>query len=58
MALTCAAPICVWRGSTAPILSGADLRGAEGLTQAEIDRAYCNSGTMLPEGLKGERDAG
>jgi len=39
-------------------LSDADLRGAEGLTQAQIDRAYCNTGTRLPEGLKGEGDAG
>ena len=39
-------------------LSDADLRGTEGLTQAQIDRAHCNSGTRLPEGLKGEGDAG
>jgi uncharacterized protein YjbI with pentapeptide repeats len=35
-------------------LSDADLRGTEGLTQAQIDRAHCNNGTRLPEGLKGE----
>jgi uncharacterized protein YjbI with pentapeptide repeats len=39
-------------------LSDADLRGTEGLTQTQIDRALCSGGTRLPEGLKGERDAG
>jgi uncharacterized protein YjbI with pentapeptide repeats len=37
------------------VLSRADLRGTEGLTQAQIDRAYCNSRTRLPEGLEGRR---
>jgi len=39
-------------------LSDADLRGAEGLTQAQIDRAHCTSGTRLPEGLRGGSDGG
>src|ERR1700730_17238138 len=38
-------------------LSDANLDGAEGLTQAQIDRAHCNSGTRLPAGLTGVEDA-
>jgi uncharacterized protein YjbI with pentapeptide repeats len=32
-------------------LSGANLFGTEGLTQAQLDRAHCDIGTILPEGL-------
>jgi uncharacterized protein YjbI with pentapeptide repeats len=39
-------------------LSDADLRATDGLTQTQIDRADCNSRPRLPEGLKGEGDAG
>jgi uncharacterized protein YjbI with pentapeptide repeats len=38
-------------------LSDADLGGTEGLTQAQIDQARCNSGTRLPEGLSGGGNA-
>jgi hypothetical protein len=38
-------------------LSDANLDGAEGLTQAQLDRAHCNSGTKLPAGLTGVEDA-
>jgi uncharacterized protein YjbI with pentapeptide repeats len=34
-------------------LSDANLDGAEGLTQAQLVRAHCNSGTKLPAGLIG-----
>jgi hypothetical protein len=27
------------------------LDGVEGLVQAQLDRAHCNSGTTLPDGL-------
>jgi uncharacterized protein YjbI with pentapeptide repeats len=30
-------------------LSDANLDGAEGLTQAQLERAHCNSGTRLPQ---------
>jgi uncharacterized protein YjbI with pentapeptide repeats len=33
-------------------LSGANLLSTEGLTQAQLDRAHCDSGTILPEGLR------
>jgi uncharacterized protein YjbI with pentapeptide repeats len=35
-------------------LSDAKLDGAEGLTQAQLDRAHCNSGTEFPAGLTRE----
>jgi uncharacterized protein YjbI with pentapeptide repeats len=38
-------------------LSDADLGGAEGLTQGQLNRAHCNSGTKLPMGLIGMEDA-
>jgi uncharacterized protein YjbI with pentapeptide repeats len=38
-------------------LSDAYLDGAEGLTQAQLERAHCNSGTTLPAGLIGVEDA-
>ena len=38
-------------------LSYANLDGAEGLTQAQLDRAHCNSGTKLPAGFTGVKDA-
>ena len=38
-------------------LSDANLDGAEGLTQAQLDRAHCNNGTKLPTGLTGVEDA-
>jgi hypothetical protein len=38
-------------------LSDVDLEGAEGLTQAQLERTKLNSGTKLPEGLKGGADA-
>src|SRR5882724_5289474 len=34
-------------------LSDANLDGAEGLTQAQLDRAHCNKGTKHPVGLTG-----
>ena len=34
-------------------LSDANLDGVEGLTQGQLDRAHCNSGTKLPAGLTG-----
>jgi uncharacterized protein YjbI with pentapeptide repeats len=38
-------------------LSDTNLDGAEGLTQAQLDRAHCSSGTKLPAGLTGVEDA-
>ena len=38
-------------------LSDADLEGADGLTQAQLDRAHLNTGTRLPESLKGTENA-
>jgi len=38
-------------------LSDANLYNAEGLTQAQLELAHCNSGTKLPEGLRGAEDA-
>ena len=38
-------------------LSDADLSGVESLTQGQLDRARCNSGTKLPMGLIGIEDA-
>jgi uncharacterized protein YjbI with pentapeptide repeats len=38
-------------------LSDANLHDAEGLTQAQVESANCNSGTKLPKGLKGAQDA-
>jgi uncharacterized protein YjbI with pentapeptide repeats len=38
-------------------LSDAYLDGAEGLTQAQLERTRCNSGTKLPAGLTGVQDA-
>ena len=38
-------------------LSDANLDHAEGLTQAQLERAHCNSGTKLPAGLIGVEDA-
>jgi uncharacterized protein YjbI with pentapeptide repeats len=38
-------------------LSDANLDGAKGLTQAQLDRAHCNRGTTLPTGLIGVEDA-
>ena len=38
-------------------LSDADLEGAEGVTQAQLDRAHVNAGTKLPAGFKGAEDA-
>ena len=32
-------------------LSDANLEGVEGLTQGQLNRAHCNSGTKLPAGL-------
>jgi hypothetical protein len=37
-------------------LSDANLDGAEGLTQGQLDRAHRNSGTKLPVGLTGVED--
>ena len=34
-------------------LSDADLRSAQGLTQEQLDSAYGNTGTLLPEALGG-----
>ena len=38
-------------------LSDANLEEVEGLTQGQLDRAHCNSGTKLPAGLTGVEDA-
>ena len=38
-------------------LSDANLYNAEGLTQAQLELAHCNSGTKLPEGLRWAEDA-
>jgi len=38
-------------------LFDANLGGAEGLTQGQLNRAHCNSGTKLPAGLTGVEDA-
>jgi len=38
-------------------LSDANLEDADGLTQAQLDRAHCSSGTTLPAGLIGVEDA-
>ena len=38
-------------------LSDTNLDGAEGLTQAQLDRAHRNSGTKLPADLTGLEDA-
>jgi hypothetical protein len=38
-------------------LSDANLCDVEGLTQGQIDLACLNSGTKLPEGLRGAEDA-
>ena len=38
-------------------LSDADLGGVEGLTQGQLNRVNCNSGTKLPMGLIGMEDA-
>jgi uncharacterized protein YjbI with pentapeptide repeats len=38
-------------------LSDANLVGAEGLTQAELDQAHCSSRTTLPDGLTGVEHA-
>ena len=38
-------------------LSDANLYNAEGLTQAQLELANCNSGTKLPEGLRGPEGA-
>jgi uncharacterized protein YjbI with pentapeptide repeats len=37
-------------------LSDANLGKVEGLTQGQLDRARCNSGTKLPAGLTGVED--
>ena len=37
-------------------LSDANLESMEGLTQAQLNRAYCNSGTKLPACLTGVED--
>ena len=37
-------------------LSDANLEGAEGVTQAQLDRAHLNPGTKLPEDLTGAKD--
>jgi len=34
-------------------LSDANLVGAEGLTQAQLDQVRCSSGATLPDGLMG-----
>jgi uncharacterized protein YjbI with pentapeptide repeats len=40
-------------------LPGANLFGIEGLTQAQLDRAHCDGGTIVPEGLmRMEEDKG
>ena len=38
-------------------LFDANLDGAEGLTQAQLDRAHFRIGAKVPEGLKGMGDA-
>jgi uncharacterized protein YjbI with pentapeptide repeats len=38
-------------------LSDANLDGTEGMTQGQLNRAHCNSGTKLPAGLTGVEDA-
>jgi len=38
-------------------LSDANLHDAEGLTQAQLEPAHCNSGTKLPKGFRGAQDA-
>ena len=38
-------------------LSDANLEGVEGLTQGQLNRVHCNSGTKLPAGLTGAEDA-
>ena len=38
-------------------LSDANLYDVEGLIQAQLDLAHCNSGTELPEGFGGVEDA-
>ena len=37
-------------------LSDANLEGVEGLTQGQLNRVHCNSGTNLPAGLRGGED--
>jgi uncharacterized protein YjbI with pentapeptide repeats len=37
-------------------LADANLEGVEGLTQDQLNRARCNSGTKLPAGLTGVED--
>ena len=39
-------------------LSGADLRGVEGLTLKQLDAAVCDHETKLPEAAGTERDGG
>jgi uncharacterized protein YjbI with pentapeptide repeats len=38
-------------------LSDVNLDGVEGLTQGQLNRTHCNSGTRLPAGLTGVEDA-
>jgi len=38
-------------------LSDANLEGAEGMTQAQLDRAHLNAGTRLLGGFTGVEDA-
>src|SRR5271155_1847569 len=52
----CAVAIYAWRSSTAQI-SYANLDGAKGLTQAQLERAHLNNGTKLPAGLTGVENA-
>jgi len=37
-------------------LSDANLEGVESLTQGQLNRAHCNSGTKLSAGLTGAED--
>jgi hypothetical protein len=60
--LRCGVPICgalifAWQSSTAQICLMPIWMVQKGLTQGQLNRAHCNSGTKLPTGLTGVEDA-
>ena len=57
MAPICVARICAWQSLDGADLSDANLYDVEGLSQAQLDLARLSSGTKLPEGLTGAKDA-
>src|SRR5271169_5144141 len=54
---TCGARIFAWQFSTVRIYPMPILDGADGLTQAQLERARLNNGTKLPGDLTGVEDA-